>query len=78
MASAIIAQIRGGPSPEAYKGEGSCYVEFGHNVVGRVDVDFLSGPKPTGTFQEPSEALAAEGALFGSSRVQRWFGQPLR
>jgi sulfide:quinone oxidoreductase len=76
VAAAIIAQHRGGPSPEAYKGQGSCYVEFGRDQVGRVDVDFLSGPKPTGTFQEPSEALVAEKANFGSSRIQRWFGQP--
>ena len=48
VAAAIIAQLRGGPSPEAYKGQGSCYVEFGHGQVGRVDVDFLSGPKPSG------------------------------
>ena len=76
VAAAIIAQLRGGPSPEAYKGTGSCYVEFGHGQVGRVDVDFLSGPKPTGTFQEPSEALVREKAQFGSSRLERWFGQP--
>ena len=69
-------QLRGGPSPEAYKGQGSCYVEFGHDQVGRVDVDFLSGPKPTGTFQPPRAALVAEKALFGSSRLQRWFGRP--
>ena len=75
VAAAIIAHLRGGPSPEAYKGTGSCYVEFGHDQVGRVDVDFLSGPKPTGTFQAPSEALVAEKALFGSSRIQRWFGR---
>jgi len=74
VAAAIIAQIRGGPPPEAYKGAGSCYVEFGHDQVGRVDVDFLSGPKPTAAFQEPSEALVAEKAHFGSSRLQRWFG----
>lgn len=74
VAAAIVAQLRGGPSPEAYKGQGSCYVEFGHGQVGRVDVDFLSGPKPTGTFQEPSEALVAEKAEFGSSRTRRWFG----
>ena len=78
VAAAIIARFRGGPSPEAYKGAGSCYVEFGYGQVGRVDVDFLSGPKPTGIYQEPSEALAAEKLLFGSSRLQRWFGQPLR
>ncbi|MGH9623954.1 MAG: NAD(P)/FAD-dependent oxidoreductase [Bryobacteraceae bacterium] len=77
VAAAIVAQIRGGASPEAYGGAGSCYVEFGHGQIGRVDVNFLSGPKPTGTFQEPSLALVAEKANFGSSRIQRWFGQPL-
>jgi sulfide:quinone oxidoreductase len=76
VAAAIVARLRGGPSPEAYKGAGSCYVEFGHGQVGRVDVDFLSGPKPTGTFQAPSEALVAEKANFGSSRAHRWFGHP--
>ena len=75
VAAAIIARLSGGPSPEPYNGRGSCYVEFGHGQVGRVDVDFLSGPKPTGTFAEPSDALAAEKALFGSSRLQRWFGR---
>jgi sulfide:quinone oxidoreductase len=77
VAAAIITQMRGGPSPDAYKGRGSCYVEFGHGQVGRVDVDFLSGPKPTGIFQAPSEALVAEKAHFGASRLQRWFGSPL-
>jgi sulfide:quinone oxidoreductase len=76
VAAALITQLRGGPSPGPYTGTGSCYVEFGHDLVGRVDVDFLSGPKPTGTFQEPSAALVAEKALFGSSRLQRWFSRP--
>jgi len=76
VAAAIISKLRGGRSPEAYKGQGSCYVEFGHGQVGRVDVDFLSGPKPTGTFQAPSAALVAEKANFGASRLQRWFGRP--
>jgi sulfide:quinone oxidoreductase len=75
VAAAIIAQLRGGPSPGAYKGQGSCYVEFGHGHVARVDVDFLSGPKPTGTFKAPSAALVAEKARFGSSRLERWFGR---
>jgi sulfide:quinone oxidoreductase len=75
VASAIIAQLRGGPAPEAYKGTGSCYVEFGGGQVGRVDVDFLSGPKPVGTFHGASEALVAEKAEFGSSRLRRWFNR---
>jgi sulfide:quinone oxidoreductase len=75
VAAAITAQLKHGTPPDAYKGQGSCYVEFGHNQVGRVDVDFLSGPKPTGTFQAPSAALVAEKAHFGSSRIARWFGR---
>src|SRR5580765_3483710 len=75
VAAAIVSQLRGGPAPDAYKGRGACYVEFGHGQVGRVDVDFLSGPKPRGTFQEPSAALVAEKAHFGSSRIARWFGR---
>jgi sulfide:quinone oxidoreductase len=76
VAAAIIAQHRGGPAPEAYKGAGSCYIEFGHGQVGRVDIDFLSGPKRIGIYHAPSEALVAEKAYFGSSRLQRWFGRP--
>jgi sulfide:quinone oxidoreductase len=49
-------------------------VEFGSGLVGRVDVDFLSGPTPTGTFREPSVELVAEKKHFGASRRARWFG----
>jgi sulfide:quinone oxidoreductase len=75
VAAAIIAQMRDRVRPSPYDGAGSCYVEFGHDQVGRVDVNFLSGPKPTGVFYEPSEALVAEKADFGSSRIGRWFGR---
>ena len=73
-AKGIIAKLRGTEPPAPYDGLGSCYIEFGGGRVARVDVDFLSGPKPTGTFQEPSKALAAEKREFGSSRAARWFG----
>ena len=69
------AGLRGGEQPAAYHGLGSCYIEFGGGRVGRVDVDFLSGDKPIGTFQEPSAALVAEKHHFGSSRRARWFGR---
>jgi sulfide:quinone oxidoreductase len=74
VADQLIAQARNGDSTAAYEGRGSCYIEFGGGRVGRVDVDFMSGPDPTGAFQEPSVALVAEKQLFGSSRRQRWFG----
>jgi sulfide:quinone oxidoreductase len=74
VAASLLARIRGDGEPGAYDGRGSCYVEFGGSQVGRVDVDFFSGPKPTGTFQEPSVALVEEKQRFGSSRRARWFG----
>jgi sulfide:quinone oxidoreductase len=73
-AEAILADVKGGEGPKAYKGTGTCYVEFGGDLVGRVEVDFLSGPSPTGSFTEPSVALAGEKGDFGSSRRVRWFG----
>jgi sulfide:quinone oxidoreductase len=73
-AASLIARIRGGEQPDPYDGLGSCYIEFGSGRVGRVDVDFLSGPKPRGTFQAPSTAIAAEKQHFGASRRARWFG----
>ena len=38
-----------------------------------MDIDFLSGPERTGTFNAPSAALVAEKEHFGSSRRERWF-----
>jgi sulfide:quinone oxidoreductase len=75
VAASLTATLRGSEAPGAYGGRGSCYVEFGGGRVGRVDVDFLSGPKPTGIFREPSATLVAEKQHFGSSRRLRWFGR---
>jgi sulfide:quinone oxidoreductase len=73
VADTLVARLKGGEDPAGYDGRGSCYIEFGAGRVGRVDVDFFSGPKPTGTLQEPSAALVAEKQHFGSSRRARWF-----
>jgi len=74
-AASIIADLKGGAPPAAYDGAGSCYIEFGSGRVGRVDMNFLSGPSPKGTFIEPSIALVAEKLNFASSRQTRWFGR---
>ncbi len=73
-AESIIAAFKGNEYNSTYTGAGSCYIEFGKGEVGRVDVDFFSGPKPVGIHHEASEALAAEKEYFGSSRKARWFG----
>lgn len=74
VAAAIIADVQGRELSDAYKGQGSCYIEFGADLVGRVDVDFLSGPAPTASYSEPSVDLVREKEHFGSSRQVRWFG----
>jgi sulfide:quinone oxidoreductase len=74
VAERLIAQARDEDSDAAYRGQGSCYIEFGAGRVGRVDVDFFSGPKPAGTYKQPSVALVAEKDRFGASRRARWFG----
>jgi sulfide:quinone oxidoreductase len=74
-AAAIIAALRTGRAPAPYDGRGTCYIEFGGGRVGRVDVDFFSGPSPTGRYVEPSTELVAEKHDFGSSRRARWFGE---
>jgi sulfide:quinone oxidoreductase len=75
LAESLIAELRAGGAGAGYEGQGSCYIEFGGGEVGRVDVDFLSGPKPTGTFHPPSGELVAEKQDFGASRAGRWFGR---
>jgi sulfide:quinone oxidoreductase len=73
VAQILIAELQGGDRPGPHAGRGSCYIEFGHGRVGRVDIDFLSAPTRTGTFNAPSAALVAEKEHFGSSRRARWF-----
>jgi len=63
-------------SPHLIKENGNCYVEFGFGdgQVGKVDVDFFSGPSPIGYYTEVSVDLVADKQYFGSSRQARWFG----
>jgi sulfide:quinone oxidoreductase len=73
-ADGIIARIRGG-DVVGYDGRGTCYLEFGHDQVAKVEVTFLAGVPPNGAIQGPSAELAADKLEFGTSRIQRWFGR---
>ena len=73
-AASIIATLRNSEQPAPYDGRGSCYIEFGEGRVGRVDVDSLSGPSPTGVFVAPSTDVAREKRDFSAQRRARWFG----
>ncbi len=73
-AASIIAEFESGEQPSAYKGNGTCYIEFGSGMVGKVNVDFFSGPSPFGSYTEASVDLVTDKKHFGSSRAARWFG----
>jgi sulfide:quinone oxidoreductase len=75
LGQTLVAHL-GGAGPEGvHAGTGSCYIEFGGGRIGRVDIDFLTGPAPTGVYQAPSVALRADKQHFGASRRARWFGR---
>lgn len=73
VAQTLIAELYDGGSPEPHLGRGTCYIEFGRGRIGSVDIDFLSGPEKTGTFNVPSAEQMALKERFGSSRRLRWF-----
>ncbi|HTZ09514.1 MAG TPA: FAD/NAD(P)-binding oxidoreductase [Acidimicrobiales bacterium] len=73
VAAQLVASQRGHDPGPGYDGTGVCYLEFGDDTVGRVEVTFLSGQPPVGALHGPSEAIAGEKAEFGTSRIRRWF-----
>jgi sulfide:quinone oxidoreductase len=74
VADDIGARLRGGVLERPYEGAGSCYLEFGGGMVGKVEANFLGGPAPTARLVGPSRDLAAEKEAFASTRRARWFG----
>ncbi len=74
VADDIAAKAHGLGAIDPYDGKGSCYIEFGGGLVGKVDADFLSGPSPKAPFVGPSPEVAEEKSRFASTRRQRWFG----
>lgn len=73
VAQALLSEFLGAEGPGRHLGQGRCYIEFGDGRVASVDIDFLSGPERTGTFNAPSSAQVALKEEFGSSRRARWF-----
>lgn len=75
VADAIIAAAHSTESASRYDGTGTCYIEFGHEHVARVDIVFAPGQPPHGTLTPPSSQITDDKAEFGSSRARRWFGR---
>lgn len=83
QASVVAASILAASSSEGatesptttYDGRGQCYLEFGNHEVAKVEVTFMAGQAPVGTFEAASAELAAQKSEFGTSRIRRWFGR---
>jgi len=75
VAAQIISTVRGGGVP-TYDGRGTCYLEFGRDLVARVTVTFLRGAPPVGELEGPSRAIALDKGEFGTTRIRRWFDRP--
>ena len=75
VAEHLIVSLRNEGTAKPYDGAGSCFIEFGDHKVGRVDVDFLTGPSVVAPFTEASLLGAEEKREFAASRRARWFGR---
>jgi sulfide:quinone oxidoreductase len=74
VAEDIAAKLGGSELEHPYEHAGSCYIEFGGGMVGKVEANFLGGPKPTAGLLGPSRELAADKRQFASTHRERWFG----
>ncbi|MFE7741307.1 NAD(P)/FAD-dependent oxidoreductase [Nocardia sp. NPDC057455] len=73
VAAGIEAELCGSAGAQRYRGRGTCHIEFGDGLVGKVEADFLSGPAPVAPFSAPSVELAGEKAAAAEARLRRWF-----
>jgi sulfide:quinone oxidoreductase len=74
LADVLINRLNDGPTPAPFVGEIKCYIEMGDDTIGRVKVNFLSGPAPVAEFFPPSLEGAEEKRQFALTRRRRWFG----
>lgn len=74
LADVLIDRIKGGTPIRPFAGEIKCYIEMGDDLIGKVDVNFLSGPAPVAHFTPPSLDGTAEKREFAAARRRRWFG----
>lgn len=74
-AESIIADFGNKEHTSSYSGHGICYIEYGEEMIGKVEVDFFSGPSPRGVHTPASVELMKEKESFGESRVAKWFGK---
>ena len=71
----LIDGIHGAEATAEYDGAAACYIEFGEEEVGRVDIVFAPGQPPRGELAGPNADLVTDKVEFGRSRIRRWFNR---
>ncbi len=77
VAEVLVAQLTGASAPPPYDGASGCYLELGDNMVGRIDVNFLSYDTPVAKFTAPDASMADDKRQWGAERRARWFGHDI-
>ncbi len=73
VAQHLAVRLRQTGTATPYDGAGACFIEFGNRQVGRVDVDFLTGPSVTAPFTPASMQGTEDKKEFAASRRKLWF-----
>ena len=58
VVNVLVSQLTNGNDPPPYDGASACYVELGDDLVGRIDVNFLSYDTPVAKFSAPTSAMS--------------------
>ena len=84
VAEDILARLRGGELEHPYEGDGHCYLEFGGGRVGKVEANFLGGPKLDRRLRRALHAIspprrrssarpaASAGSASAPTRIRTW------
>jgi sulfide:quinone oxidoreductase len=73
VAEHLTVRLRESGTAKPYDGAGACFIEFGEHKVGRVDVDFLTGPAVKAPYTEATLQGMEEKKAFAAERRTFWF-----
>lgn len=71
----IVADVRGGPPPAPFDGQGYCFIETGKSEATLVQGEFYAEPEPKVVLAGVSTDNAAAKRRFEAERLEEWFGQ---
>ncbi|MCH8289185.1 MAG: FAD-dependent oxidoreductase [Candidatus Marinimicrobia bacterium] len=74
VVSDILSKIKGEESTLRYEGIGTCFVELGEGMVGKLNTNFLGKPEPEVSLEGPTVEFKQDKIRFEKDRIEKWFG----